>query len=146
MLQIKFQSNYLKVFWENLKLNGQKFEMMQHNPMLWSNSMSLKVENDLCDKNHNNSCGRPSLDFASCSNRTKQKRSSALCSEEGLEAVEHAFIQGLRSSRRKPVADIVSTVSAASPTRVKRISENLVETGEVPLTAKEALVQILDMD
>jgi hypothetical protein len=40
----------------------------------------------------------------------------------------------------------VSTVSATSPKRVRRISENLVETGEVPLTAEEALALILDMD
>jgi hypothetical protein len=108
--------------------------------------MTINIDKKLSDTTDNNNVGRPALEFANCSERTKQKRSSALNAQEGLQAIEHAYVQGLRTSRRKPVADLVATVSAVSPKRMKRISESLTETGEVPLTVEEALALILDMD
>jgi response regulator RpfG family c-di-GMP phosphodiesterase len=145
-LSRKFLSKF-KTKWNDAHRMKTRF-LEKHN--IWCLlSTTINIENELSDEanNNKNSVGRPSLDFASCSDRTKQKRSSALCANEGLQAIEHAHLQALRTTRRKPAADIVSVVTAASPKRIKRISESLTtESGDgVPLTSDEALALILDM-
>ncbi len=125
----------------------KKTRFFEKNVTWCSNFLTLKINDEQSDNiNNNASVGRPLLEFASCSDRTKQKRSSALNAQEGLPAIEHAYVQALRSTQKKPVADIVSAVSAASPKRLKRISESIAEAREVQLTTEQALALILDMD
>jgi hypothetical protein len=145
-LSRKFVSRFKEKWSDVFRIKTRFFEK---NKTWCSLSTTIKIDNELSDNanNNKNSVGRPLLDFASCSNRSKQKRSTALVAQEGLQAIEHAHLQALRTARRKPVADVISTITAASPKRLKRISESLTEAdGVVPLTIEEALALILDMD
>lgn len=116
----------------------------------WCNGLiSLEVTIEHLNQNNNEieTRGRPTIKFAESSDRTKQRRSTRLVAQEGIEQVRHAYVQNLRATQRKPEAEIVSNISAASPKRLKRVSECLSDAGtEIPLTTEEALALILDAD
>lgn len=128
--------------WSGVGENVTELERRHH--VWWSNTIKFKFDTN--DANNNIDIGRPQQGFSEICERTKQRRSNKLIAEHGFDQIQHAYLHGLNTSRKKNISKIISKLLTLPTDIVKAIMENLEENESVTMTSDSALALYIDMD